>query len=71
MSKISNAIKFKEILSYDKYQKLEELAFKLEVSKRTIRTYKNDLEMAGIYIESKTGRYGGYKLYRKDSKLID
>lgn len=27
-----------------------------------IRQYKNELEEAGIYIDSVTGKYGGYKI---------
>ena len=34
----------------------------LEVSKRMIRQYKLELEQAGIYLKSYTGKYGGYKL---------
>lgn len=71
MSKVSNVINLAIILSDGNYHKIESLAYKLEVSKRTIRTYKNDLEIARIYIESKTGKYGGYKINIEDKRLID
>lgn len=71
MSKLSNAINLITLLSDSEYSKIDELAYKLEVSKRSIRTYKNELEIAGIYIKSKTGRYGGYKLGKENKKVID
>lgn len=40
----------------------EEIARELEISKRMVNTYKNDLEMAGINIASKRGVGGGYYL---------
>ncbi|GGM18556.1 DNA-binding protein [Paraliobacillus quinghaiensis] len=42
--------------------KVEELAEELEVNPRMIRVYKDDLEKAGIYIESERGANGGYFL---------
>ena len=44
------------------YVKISELSNYLEVSEREIRRYRDDLEMAGFSIESKTGKYGGYFL---------
>ena len=41
---------------------IKELAEKLEVSDRMIRVYKDELEKAGIYIDSIKGPYGGYVL---------
>jgi len=41
---------------------IKELAEKLEVSERMIRVYKEDLEKAGIYIDTIKGPYGGYVL---------
>ncbi len=41
---------------------LRELSEELEVSERQIRTYRNDLEMGGIFITSNRGKYGGYQL---------
>lgn len=40
--------------------KVSELAKRLEVSERMIRSYRNDLEVAGIYVDSVTGSKGGY-----------
>ena len=41
---------------------MKELAEQIEVSPRMIKQYKNELEQAGIYIDSKRGIYGGYSL---------
>ena len=40
----------------------KELSEKLEVSERMIRVYKEELEKAGIYIDTIKGPYGGYVL---------
>ncbi|MCK9444834.1 MAG: HTH domain-containing protein [Tissierellaceae bacterium] len=42
--------------------KVSEIAELIEVSPRMVKEYKNDLEKAGIYINSKQGRHGGYYL---------
>ena len=60
MSKVSNALSLLKILENGKIFKIKELAGILECSERSIRTYKEDLEKAGIFIESISGRYGGY-----------
>ncbi len=65
MSKISNMLKVLEILSDGRIHSGRELANKLEVGKRMIRTYIQDLELAGHYIISTRGKYGGYKLVSK------
>ena len=62
MSKISNMLNMLRILKDKKRHSISSLAEELEVSERMIRQYKLELEMAGIYIESLTGRYGGYQL---------
>ena len=41
-----------------------ELSQKLEVSPRMIKTYKEELEKSGIYIDTIRGQYGGY-IYNK------
>ena len=41
---------------------IKELSEKLEVTPRMIRVYKNELEKAGIYIDTIMGPYGGYVL---------
>ncbi len=60
MSKISNALNMYFLLMSRNMMTGKELADELEVSTRMIAEYKNDLELAGIYIGSKQGRYGGY-----------
>lgn len=67
MSKMSNALNLLKILLDGRTHKIEELAEKIEVKPRTIRTYKKELEMAGIYIESTSGRYGGYRFIEAKS----
>ncbi len=46
--------------------KISELSYILEVSPKQVRRYRDELDMSGIYIDSKTGRYGGYRLIDKD-----
>lgn len=64
MSKISNVILFLEYLNSGKKYSIQELSEKLEVSPRMIRLYKDELEKAGIYIDTIMGPYGGYVLNR-------
>lgn len=82
MSKISNVITMLELLQSGRKYNINELSKKLEVSERMIRVYKEDLEKAGIYIDTVMGPYGGYvlkqsvnmpvrKFKMKDSKLLD
>ena len=59
MSKLSNTIMLLRLLQNGKKYSIKELANELEVSPRMIRTYKNELECAGRYIESIRGPYGG------------
>ncbi len=62
MSKVSNAITMLQLLSTGKKYYIEELSKILEVSPRMVRSYKEELEKAGIYIDSLKGPYGGYIL---------
>ena len=62
MSKISNVITMLELLQSGKKYSISELSSILEVSERMIRVYKEDLEKAGIYIDTIMGPYGGYVL---------
>lgn len=62
MSKISNVLTMLELLNSGKKYSIKELADKLEVSERMIRSYKEDLEKSGIYIDTIMGPYGGYVL---------
>ena len=82
MSKISNVITMLELLQSGRKYSINELSNKLEVSERMIRLYKEDLEKAGIYIDTIMGPYGGYvlnqsvrmpvrKFKMKDAKLLD
>lgn len=62
MSKISNVITMMNLLSNGKKYSIEELSKVLEVTPRMVRIYKDELEKAGIYIDSIMGPYGGYVL---------
>lgn len=62
MSKISNILLMLQYLENGRKYSIPELAEKLEVSPRMIRVYKEDLEKAGIYIDTIKGPYGGYVL---------
>lgn len=82
MSKISNAITLLQLLQTGRKYNINELSNKLEVSKRMIRVYKEELEKAGIYIDTIMGPYGGYVLNQsvkipvrkfklRDAELLD
>lgn len=62
MSKVSNALKMYMLLQSRGMMKVGEIAKELGVTPRMIKSYKNDLEEAHIYIGSVRGRYGGYYL---------
>lgn len=62
MSKISNVLTMIEYLSSGRKYTIAELSKKLEVTPRMIRVYKDEIEKAGIYIETIKGPYGGYVL---------
>ena len=62
MSKISNVLTMLEYLSSGRKYSIAELSEKLEVSPRMIRVYKEEIEKAGIYIDTIKGPYGGYVL---------
>lgn len=62
MSKVSNVITMLSLLQSGKKYNIKELSSLLEVSERMIRVYKEDLEKAGIYIDTIMGPYGGYVL---------
>lgn len=60
MSKITNAIKMLDYLNTGKKYTTKELANYLGVTERMIRYYKQELEEAGIYIDTFKGPNGGY-----------
>jgi len=51
-----------QLLSNNRKYSVKELAEILEVSERMVRIYKQDLEKAGIYVDTISGPYGGYVL---------
>lgn len=69
MSKIANMLNMLQILKDKKIHSLASLAEDIEVSERMIRQYKAELEQAGIYLKSYTGKYGGYQLYENSNFL--
>lgn len=69
MSKIANMQKMVQILKDEKIHSIQNLAKTLEVSERMIRQYKLELEQAGIYIDSITGKYGGYQIEKESNFL--
>ncbi len=62
MSKVANMLNMLQMLKDGQVHGIKELAEELEVSERMIRQYKQELEQAGIYLKSTTGKYGGYQL---------
>ena len=69
MSKISNCLLMLKLLQSGKKYTIDELSEAIEVTPRMIRKYKTDLEEAGFYIETISGRYGGYVL-EQNSKVV-
>jgi predicted DNA-binding transcriptional regulator YafY len=64
MGKISNVFTMLELLNNRKKYSIKELSERLEVNNRMVRLYKEELEKAGIYIDTIRGPYGGYILNR-------
>ena len=62
MSKLSNILLMLQFLQNGRKYSIKELAEKLEVSERMIRKYKEELEYAGILVDTIKGPYGGYVL---------
>ena len=62
MSKLSNELLMIQLLSNGRKYSIKELSNILEVSERMIRVYKDELEKAGIYVDTIMGPYGGYVL---------
>ncbi len=82
MTKLSNTLLMLQYLQSGRKYSVKELSEKLEVSERQVRCYKEDLEKAGIYVDTIMGPYGGYvlnqsirmpirKFKKKDYELLD
>ena len=69
MSKVANMLNMLRILKDRNIHSISSLAEKLEVSERMIRQYKLELEQAGIYLKSYTGKFGGYQLDENNNFL--
>lgn len=65
MSKIGNTLTMLRLLESGQKYSVKELSNKLEVSPRMVKTYKEELEKSGIYIDTICGRYGGYVYHKK------
>ena len=64
MGKISNAIKMLNYLNTGNKYNVKELAQKLGMTERMVRDYKQELEDAGIPIETFMGPDGGYYIIK-------
>ena len=64
MGKISNAIKMLNYLNTGNKYNVKQLSEKLGISERMVRYYKNELEEAGIPIETFMGPDGGYYILK-------
>ncbi|GAE90645.1 helix-turn-helix transcriptional regulator [Acetivibrio straminisolvens] len=62
MSQVGNTLKMYMLLQKNGKMKIREIASMLETDERTVRRYRDELEYAGIYIDSERGKYGGYTL---------
>ena len=67
MGKLGNTLAMLRILETGKKYTVKELAKMIEVSPRMIKTYKYELEKAGIFIDSINGVYGGYVYNKKNN----
>lgn len=62
MTKLSNMLLMLQLLQNGRKYSIKELSEKIEVSERMIRKYKEELDYAGILIDTIKGPYGGYVL---------
>ena len=69
MSKIANMLNMLQILKDREIHSISSMAENLEVSERMVRQYKLELEQAGIYVKSYTGKYGGYQIDQNSNFL--
>lgn len=65
MGKVGNALLMLRLLESGRKYTVAELSEKLEVTPRMIKSYKEDLEKSGIYIDTIRGQYGGYVYHKK------
>ena len=56
MGKVGTAMKMMFMLRNNGRMKIKDIADRLEVSERQVQEYKDELEQAGIFIESKSGK---------------
>ena len=56
MSKISNVITMLQLLNTGRKYSIKELSERLEVSERMSRVYKDELEKAGMCVDTIMGR---------------
>lgn len=66
MSKTANCIKMLMILSDGNVHGISELAERLETKARNVIAYRDEIEKAGYSVIGVPGRYGGYKIIKKD-----
>lgn len=69
MTQLGNSLLMLKLLENGRKRTINELANIIEVSPRMIRSYRDNLEQAGIYIETIRGKYGGFIL-RDNMKTI-
>lgn len=62
MTKLSNMLLMLQLLQNGRKYSIKELSEKIEVSERMIRKYKEELDYAGVFIDTIKGPYGGYVL---------
>jgi predicted DNA-binding transcriptional regulator YafY len=62
VGKLSNVLTMMQLLNTGRKYSIDELSSILEVTPRMIRIYKEELDKAGIYIDTIRGPYGGYIL---------
>ncbi len=65
MGKLSNLLTMIELLNTGQKYSIEELSNLLEVTPRMVRFYKEEMEKAGIFIDTIYGPYGGYVLSKR------
>ena len=71
MGKISSAIKMLNYLNTGNKYNVKELSQKLGITERMVRYYKQELEDAGLPIETFMGPDGGYYIIKtKDNKRL-